>query len=324
MTAAPIQAALVTTFGTAPTWTTIPAPTPRTPEDIAVEVLAVPLHNRMRSAAAGAHYTSTGRLPMIPGTDAVGRLDDGRLVYFVADDDADGTLAERAIADTRRMIPLHDGADLARIAAGMNPAMSSWVALRRRVELAPGASVLVLGATGNAGTMAVSIARLFGAGRVIGAGRDTARLADSGADATIPLTDDAEATATAFAENAAEVDVVLDYLWGEPSAAAMSAILTARSDRSRRLDWVEIGSAAGPTAPLPSAAFRSADLHLLGSGQGSVSPRAYLGELPDLVAAIDDGRIPVAVRTRPMAEVETVWGEPDEPGVRTVLTRGLD
>ena len=89
---------------------------------------------------------------MIPGIDGVGRRPDGKRVYFVAADDVIGTMAEKAVVDARRSIELPDDVDVAKVAAAMNPAMSSWVALRRRVPIEPGQSVLVLGATGNAGS----------------------------------------------------------------------------------------------------------------------------------------------------------------------------
>ena len=100
---------------------------------------------------------------------------------------------------------------------------------------------------------------------------------------------------------------------------AIVALLTARSDRSRPLDWIEVGSVAGPTIELPSAALRSAHLRLLGSGQGSISGREYVGELPALARAIGDGSIPVHAIPRPLADVEQVWNEPEAPGTRTVL-----
>jgi NADPH:quinone reductase-like Zn-dependent oxidoreductase len=292
-------------------------------EQIEVEVLAAGLHPRVRTGARGAHYSSTGTLPMVPGVDAVGRKADGTLVYFVADDAALGTMAERALVDPRRAVELPADADVAKIAAAMNPAMSSWVALRRRVALEPGQSVLVLGATGNAGGMAIQIARLLGAGQVIAAGRDPERLAATqalGADITVRLDDDEPAgTADDLAAAAAEVDIVIDYLWGAPAQLAIPALLTARADRSRALDWVQIGAIAGPTLELPSAALRSANLRIQGSGQGSVSPRAYRAELPSLVEAIDAGTIAVRVREAPLADVEQVWLTPEVPGERTVL-----
>ena len=314
-------AAVVTDFAEAPRYAPFELPEPAEGQEV-VEVLAAGLHPRVRSGAGGAHYTSTGRLPLVPGIDGVGRRADGSLVYFAGEDDRHGSMAAHAVIDSRRTIVLPESADIVKVAAAMNPAMSSWVALRRRIALPPGASVLVLGATGNAGAMAVQIAKLLGAGRVIAAGRDRERLAGLtgvGADEAVALTADHDATDASLADAAAEVDVVLDYLWGAPTQRAIRALLEARADRARPLDWIEIGSVAGSDISLPSAALRSAHLRLIGSGQGSVGAREYLAELPELVAAIDGGRIAVATTTARLADVEGIWSEPDVPGVRTVL-----
>ena len=164
-----MNAAVVTSFAEPPHYQPFEVPQPNTADEFIVDVLAVGLHPRVRSGAAGAHYTSSGTLPMIPGINAVGQRPDGTRIYFVAADDVAGTMADKALASARRSIVLPADADSAKVAAAMNPAMSSWVALRRRVPIQPGQSVLVLGATGNAGTMAVQVARRLGAGRVVGA-----------------------------------------------------------------------------------------------------------------------------------------------------------
>ncbi len=317
-----MKAAVVTSFGEPPHYGAVEVPQPKGDQELLVDVLAVGLHPRVRTGAAGAHYTSTGRLPMVPGIDAVGRREDGTHIYFAVDDGVTGTMAEKAVADRRRSIELSGDVDVARIAAAMNPAMSSWVALRRRVTLEPGQSVLVLGATGNAGTMAVQIAKRLGAGRVVAAGRDRERLdalATVGADVTVPLGDDLEAGARGLAAAAADVDIVIDYLWGPPAQHAIPGLLRAREDRSRALDWIQIGAIAGPSIELPSVALRSANLRLQGSGQGSLSGSAYLAELPSLVEELDAGTIAVNAVPRPLAEVETAWLHPDRPGERTVL-----
>jgi NADPH:quinone reductase-like Zn-dependent oxidoreductase len=319
---ASMHAAVVSDFGAPPQYRTFAVPEPAGDEQSLVRMLAVGLHPRVRSGASGTHYTSSGTLPMIPGIDGVGQRADGTRVYFAADDDVVGTMAEQAVVDRRRAIELPEGVDAAKVAAAMNPAMSSWVALRRRVRLAPGQSVLVLGATGNAGTMAVQIARRLGAGRVIGAGRDPERLAalrELGAAETVRLTDDPEATARPLAAAAADVDIVVDYVWGEPAGRAIPALLRARADRSRPLDWIQIGAMAGPTIELPSAALRSANLRIQGSGQGSVGPADYLAELPALVAEIDAGTIAVTPRPVPLVDVQAAWGWPEAPGERTVI-----
>ena len=316
-----MNAAVVTSFAEPPHYQGFEVPAPSGGEVLA-EVLAVGLHPRVRTGAAGKHYTSSGALPMIPGIDAVGRLSDGRLVYFAADDDVLGTMADKALVDPRRSVELPAGADVAKVAAAMNPAMSSWVALRRRVPLQPGQSVFILGATGNAGAMAVRVARRLGAGRVVGAGRDLDRLQaliPEGADDVVQLTGDAGATSEALAAAAAETDIVLDYLWGALAQQAITALLTARSDRSRALDWIQIGASTGPTIELPSVALRSANFRLQGSGQGSVSPSTYLAELPSLVEEISAGTIGVRARAMPLAEVEQAWTRNEVPGERTVL-----
>ena len=100
---------------------------------------------------------------------------------------------------------------------------------------------------------------------------------------------------------------------------AIVALLTARSDRSRSLDWIQIGAITGPTIELPSVALRSANLRIQGSGQGSVSPDAYRAELPSLVDAIGAGTIAVNAATTPLSDVEAAWTRPDAPGERTVL-----
>jgi NADPH:quinone reductase-like Zn-dependent oxidoreductase len=315
-------AAVVTSFDEPPHYQQFDVPVACSADQQLVDVLCVALHPRVRTGASGRHYTSTGTLPMIPGIDGVARLADGRLVYFVADDELPGPMAQRTVIDLRRTVPLPDGARVDLIAAAMNPAMSAWVALRRRVPIRPGQSVLVLGATGNAGTMAVRVAKRFGAGRVVGAGRDEARLnalATVGADQIVRLTDDPQATANSLAEAASDVDLVIDYLWGKPAEHAIMALLTARSDRSRALDWIQIGAMAGPTIELPSVALRSANFRLQGNGQGAVSTKDYLAELPALIDEIDAGNLPLATRTIALRDIEAAWNQPDVPGERTVI-----
>jgi NADPH:quinone reductase-like Zn-dependent oxidoreductase len=317
-----MHAAVVRSFDHPPRYEIFETPHPTGADETLVDVLAVGLHPRVRTDAAGRHYTSTGVLPMIPGVDGVGRLDDGRPVYFVSPDDTWGSMAERALVDLHRTVPLPESVDVVKVAAAMNPAMSSWVALRRRVPLRRGQSVLVLGATGSAGAMAVQIAKRLGASRVVGAGRNPERLAALpavGADEVVALSDDVHLTAERLASAAAEVDLVVDYVWGDPAATAMMALLEARADRSRALDWIQIGAMAGPTIELPSVALRSANLRIQGAGQGAVSTGVYLAELPLLVEEIDAGRIEVSVRPMPLADVEAAWTAAEVPGRRTVL-----
>ena len=157
---------------------------------------------------------------------------------------------------------------------------------------------------------------------MVGAGRDPGRLGaltSLGADEVVPLTDDQDATDRALGAAAGEVDIVIDYVWGRPAERAIMALLVARADRSRAMNWIQIGAMAGPTIELPSVALRSANFRLQGNGQGAVSTAAYLAELPSLVREIDAGTIAVKPNTVPLADVEAIWTRPDPPGERTVL-----
>jgi len=321
-----MKAAVVSSFGTAPRYQEFPGPSAAGDNGTVVDVIAAGLHPRVRSQADGSHYTSTGELPLVPGIDGVGRGADGLLRYFILPETAMGAmgaLAEQTLIDPRRSIVLPEDSDPIAVAAAMNPAMSSWVALRRRVPFQTGQNVLVLGATGNAGRMAVQVAKLFGADQVIAAGRGADRLAGLpalGATGTVLLEGDADSVARRLGQAATDVDVVIDYLWGPPTAAAMAAVVTDRADRGKPLTWVEIGSVAGPTASIPSAALRAARLQIVGSGQGSVRTREILAELPALAQEITSGTFHVDARPTPLTHVEQAWAHAIRTTQRIVLT----
>jgi len=187
-----------------------------------------------------------------------------------------------------------------------------------------GQSVLILGATGSAGQLAIQIAKHLGADFVCAAGRapdKLAALAALGADDTIDLAAPPELVAQELAEKAADVDVVLDYLWGKPSESAIMPLLQGRQDRTRLLSWVQIGAVAGPSISLPSAALRQANVHFLGSGQGSVSALGILATLPQLAEDIGNGSFSIDAVARPLSEVESIWNAPAAgPHERIVLT----
>ena len=306
-----MHAALVTSAGAPPRYAVIDPPAATDPDDVVIDVLAAGLHPRVRSGAAGSHYASGSALPLVPGIDGVGRLPGGQLVYFLALDSAHGTMAEQTVVRPEWCVPLPDSAAAVVVAAAVNPAMSSWVPLRHRVGVRPGDRVLVLGATGSAGRLAVQIARRLGAGWIAAAGRDPARLAplrDLGADALVCLGSDD--LAAAVLDGAADTDIVIDYLWGPPGEAVLPAVLAARSDPARPLTWLHIGAIAGPSMSLPSAALRAHNLTITGSGQGSIATADFLAHIPALVAEIAAGTLSVDARPLPLAEVESAWNAP--------------
>ena len=314
-----MKAAVVSSFATAPRYEDFDLRVPTGGDAMVVDVLAAGLHPRVLSQANGSHYTSTDELPLVPGIDGVGRDADGNLRYFVLPDVTLGSMAERTVIDSRRSIVLPPGTDPIAVAAAMNPAMSSWVALRRRTTFEAGSSVLVIGATGSAGQLAVQVARSFGASRIIAAGRAAERLASLpalGATDTVVFDGDAHR----LGEVAADVDVVIDYLWGPPAAAAMTALVTARADRGKPLTWVQIGSVAGATAAIPSAALRASRTQIIGSGQGSVDTRDILAELPAIAQAITDQTFTIDAQPIPLSDIERTWAVAAHSQRRFVIT----
>ncbi len=216
-----MNAAVVEAFDRPPRYTTFADPVP-SENELLVEVTAAALHPIVRALANGTHYGSTGQLNFVPGVDGVGRLPDGSRVYFGRTNDLYGTFAERSITQSWLTLPLPDSLDDVTAAAMMNPGMSSWAALTARAKFVAGESVLILGATGVAGHLAVQIARRLGATRVIAAGRNPEALQQAaalGADATISLEQDPDALVADFRKHLSEskIDVVLDYLWGAPA-----------------------------------------------------------------------------------------------------------
>jgi NADPH:quinone reductase-like Zn-dependent oxidoreductase len=308
-----MHAAVVRQFDRPPRYEVFAEPVANDASEELVEVLSAGLHPRVRSQANGSHYTSTEELPLIPGFDGVGRRSDGSLVYFILPDTTYGAMAERTVIDVRRSLPLEADADPLRLAAAMNPGMASWVALHKRIVFAPGESVLILGATGSAGQMAIQIAKHLGAGLVVAAGRGSERfgvLEGLGADDTVDLSGPPAAVARDLADKAANVDVVLDFVWGSPAESAIMPLLQGREDRTKLLSWVQIGSVAGTSINLSSAALRQANVHFLGSGQGSVSAAGIVSTLPSLAAAINDGTLSIQAVAKPLADVEAVWCAP--------------
>ncbi|SCM75724.1 Zinc-binding alcohol dehydrogenase [uncultured Pleomorphomonas sp.] len=312
-----MKAAIVRAPGATPVYGDFAEPQPAD-RLIRVTVIAAALSPVTRARAAGRHYSSSGAFPLVPGIDGVGLTDDGRRVYFVLPEAPHGALAEQTLVGAGHCIDLPDGLDGVVAAAIANPGMSSWVALTERARLKPGETVLVNGATGAAGRLAVKIARHLGAGRVIATGRNAATLAEVSADDTIVIGGDADALERRFMQVFAEgVDVVIDYLWG--ISAERLLIAAARAGRDAvPLRFVEVGSVSGETIALPSAVLRASAIELMGSGVGSVPFDRLIAAAGTLLRTAVPVGLTVAVRPVPLSAVERTWETPDD-GRRVVF-----
>lgn len=318
-----MKAAIVRGAGQAPVYGDFAAPVPAAGED-RIAVTAAALSPVVRSRAAGAHYSASGRFPFVAGIDGVGRRSDGSRVYFVLPTPPYGSLAEQTLVPAVQCLPLPDALDDVTAAAIANPGLSSWVAYAERARLEAGETVLVNGATGTAGRLAVQIAKRFGAKRVIATGRNADVLHDVaalGADVTLPLVASETALEDSFKEQfAAGVDVVIDYLWGNSAERLLIAAAKAGAD-DRPIRFVQVGSASGPDITLPSAVLRAAPITLTGSGIGSVPRERILKAIAALLQAVVPHGLNIATAAVPLADVQQAWRR-DDSSARTVFTMG--
>ncbi|MGB6974813.1 MAG: zinc-binding alcohol dehydrogenase family protein [Terracidiphilus sp.] len=315
-----MRAAVVSDLTKPPRYQEFPEPVAEAGEAL-IEVKAAGLHPIVKALASGSHYLAGGELPMVPGVDGVGRLEDGSRVYFGFARKPWGTMCERTVAPAHRCLPLPEEIDDVQAAAIANPGMSAWLSLAERAALAPGETVLVMGATGVAGQLAIQAARALGAERILAAGRNVDALAGQDVEGVIALGQPEDAVREAFAAEASKgIDVVIDYLWGRPTELLLEALakgFDATATRQTRL--VEVGNSAGPTITLPGATLRSIDLKLLGSGFGSVPLERVIQAIPALFRMAAKGALRIPVEPVPLAEVEQAWSRV-EKGRRIVFT----
>jgi len=318
-----MNAAVVFSFDAPPRYAPFDEPVAAESE-IVIDVLAAGLHPIVKALANGSHYGSTGVLPFIPGVDGVGRLPDGTQVYFGRSRSPFGTFSERAVTTRQLCFSLPEGLDAVTAAAVANPGMSSWVALTRRAGFVSGENVLILGATGVAGQLAVQIAKRLGAKRIVAAGRNRKVLeaaGELGADATIPLDQDHESLVASFRGElaGAGIDVVLDYLWGHPAETVLEALSQkGLLHAASRVRFIQIGETAGKSISLRADTLRSSGVELLGSGFGSASLDEIFKALAEFFRLAASSPFKIQTRPIPLRDVEAAWNS-SEQGTRLVF-----
>lgn len=316
-----MKAAIVQKAGQTPVYGDFQEPTPTAGEN-RITVTAAAISQVVKSRASGQHYSSSGQFPFVVGIDGVGRLDDGRRVYFILPNAPYGSMAERVVLPAAHCLAVPDDLDDVTAAAIANPGMSSWAAYAERARLKVGETVLVNGATGTAGRLAVQIAKCLGAKKVIATGRNVEALrsvAALGADVTIPLGGGETVLEARFKEQFAEgIDVVIDYLWGKSAECLLIAGAKAGAE-AVPIRFVQIGAVSGSDIALPSAVLRSSAIELMGSGLGSVPRERFIRSIDGLLRAAKPGGFQIATKAVPLSEVEKAWPQ-DDSTRRTVFT----
>jgi NADPH:quinone reductase-like Zn-dependent oxidoreductase len=311
-------AAVLHTLGGIPGYEQFPAPAACDGE-VLVRVTAAALKPVDRLMASGGHYASYGQLPAVCGSDGAGRLEDGSRVFFFNTRRPYGGMAEQTVVPQGRWFAVPDEVDDVTAAAASSPGMAAWKAVLWRGGLQAGQTVLVLGATGNSGRVAVQMAKRAGAAKVVAAGRDPeglARLRELGADAVIQLDQPVADLAAAFAAESrpAGYDLVADYVWGRPAEALFRSLTQPDLIPDRpvgRTLYVQVGQGAGEMIGLSANALRSVNLEIVGSGSGAIpSGAAVQAAYQQLMAAVASGEILIETERLPLSEVAQGWQRP--------------
>ncbi|TPG37545.1 zinc-binding alcohol dehydrogenase family protein [Flavobacterium pectinovorum] len=321
-----MKAAVVYKKGEMPKYADFAEPFVQNEHQILLSVKAVAITNLDKGKASGQHYSSENdnQNGFVVGSDGVGLLEDGTRVYARG---FSGTIAEKAIIDRNILVPLPDGISDAVAASLPNAVAGSAMALRFRAEIKAGETVLINGATGFTGQMAIQIAKHYGAKKIIVTGRNEKTLQslfELGADEIISLKQDDETIMAQIKEihSKTPIDVILDYLWGHPAELILTAI-KGNGSFTNKVRYVTIGGMAGDTIQLSSGILRSVNLQLSGSGLGSWTKdevKLLFSEiLPEMFLLAAQNKLKVNIETVNLADIEKAWSAEIPDGKRFVV-----
>lgn len=321
-----MKAAVVYKKGELPKYAEFEEPIASNENEVLVSVKAVAITNLDKGIASGEHYSSEkeNQNGFIVGSDAIGVLENGTRVYARG---ISGTIAEKALVEKNRMVVLPNGIDDATAAAMPNAVAGSAMALRFRAGIKLGETVLINGATGFTGQMAVQIAKHYGAKKIIVTGRNEKALEsllELGADEIVSLKQDDESFVSQLKEihkNTA-IDIVIDYLWGH-SAELIFSVLKGNGNFTHKTRYVSVGSMSGDLIQLSAQILRSVDLQLSGSGLGSWTKEEvkllFSEILPEMFLLASKNILKVNIETVRLADIEKMWNAEVPDGKRLVV-----
>ncbi len=307
-----MRAAILRAYGTPPEPGDFDEPSAGDGE-VVVEVEAAGLNPVDLASTSGSFYRGNPPLPSVPGLEGVGRTPDGQRVYFEEAIQPHGSMAERALVAAGAPISLPEDLDAGLALALGIAGMAGWLAVARTGQLQEGETVLVLGASGVLGQVAVQAARLLGAGRVVAAARS--EIPDRGADATVALAgDDLEGRLREAAGGG--VDLVVDPLWGAPARAALAAL-----NVGGRL--VNVGQSAGAEVAIASAAVRGSARSILGHSNFVTPPEEKRAAYSRMASHAAAGDLVVDAERVPLADVSEAWErQAGSPHLKLVVVPG--
>ncbi|MCL1669110.1 zinc-binding alcohol dehydrogenase family protein [Elizabethkingia ursingii] len=320
-----MKAAILNQLGLPPVYGDYENPIPGEGQ-LLISVKAAAVKNLDKARAGGTHYASYDNLPTTIGIDGVGILEDGRRVYAQG---LTGMIAEKAVISPRQLTELPPDIDYETAAALPNAVIGSAMALLIRAEIKEGQNILINGATGVTGMIAVQLARHFKANKIIVTGRNEEQLQKAlqlGADISVSLKQNDDDLINQLKAIHAEnhIDIVIDYLWGKPVELILKSVKGGSvSHESGKVRIVTVGEMAGPTINLDSGFLRSSDIEIMGSGFGSLSQKDLenfnQNILPQMFLLAAKGQLKIETDIEPLSNIENAWIKETEPGKRLVI-----
>lgn len=323
-----MKAAVMFQRGEMPQYTEdFPEPITNSEDEILISVKAAAIKHWDKSRASGKHYSAKGDIHQakVIGGDGVGILADGTRVFALG---ISGMVAEKAIIEKSRMVNLPDGIDNVTAAALPNAVAGSAMALRFRANIKPGETILINGATGFTGKIAIQIAKHYGAKKIIVTGRNEESLKSLlalGADQTVLTTQTDEDLIAQIKgiHNNTPIDIIIDYLWGH-TAELILASLKGNGSFTHKTRFVSIGSVTGDKIQLSAENLRSVDLQLSGSGLGSWTKdemkKLFNEIIPEMFQLAADNKLKVETETVKLQDIEKLWEAEMPDGKRLVVT----
>lgn len=322
-----MKAAILHALGETPKYGDFAEPVAQNSEQLLITVKAASVKNLDKGIASGGHYSSNTHSfkPTVVGVDGAGILEDGTRVYAPG---ITGMIAEKALIDKGRIVKLPANIDYITAAALPNAVLGAAAALRYRADIQPGQTVLINGATGVTGMVAVQIAKYYGAAKIIVTGRNSSaleKLLELGADEIISLKQDDEQIIKALQEShrLSPVDAVIDYLWGHPAELILAA-LQGKGNATHKVRFITVGGMAGDKIQLSSGTLRSSDIEISGSGFGSLPAEAlqqlFKEVLPEMFGLAANGKLKIETVTAELKDIETAWNQEIPSGKRLVIT----
>jgi NADPH:quinone reductase-like Zn-dependent oxidoreductase len=322
-----MKAAVLNKLGVSPVYQDFADPIPQNDEQILINVKAASVKNIDKLRAGGKHPASHRELPAIVGLDGVGVLENGKRVYAQG---ITGMIAEKALIANHRFTVLPDNIDNVVAAALPNAAIGAAMAILFRGKMQKGNTILINGATGVTGRVAVQVAKHYGASKIIVTGRKAdslEKLIQLGADKVVSLKQDDESIIKEIKDinNESPIDIVIDYLWGHPIELIIKSLLgTGVNTFNHPVRIVSVGDMADGNINLSSAILRSSAIEIVGSGLGSFSQndmKAFSSQLlPELFQLAADKKLIIETQVEKLADIETVWNKDIDTGKRLVIS----